>query len=302
VVDTSGAVYQGVQVVLKELGPQPPPDQTTTTDANGRFSFAALSAGAYELTVSASGFATQTRPVLVHAGESYEAPAIVLSFASTTTQVEVTASRREIASEELHEEEHQRVFGILPNFYIVYAPNAPPLSARQKFHLAWRSEIDPVTLLATGAVAGIQQEADDFKGYGQGASGYGKRFAANYADGFIGTMIGGAILPSILKQDPRYFYKGTGTVRHRALYAIANAVLCKGDNGHWQLDYSSLAGGVASAAISNLYYPASDRNGASLTAENIAYGIGGSAIGNLFQEFLVRKLTPHVPNYDPGKP
>ena len=107
-------------------------------------------------------------------------------------------------------------------------------------------------------------------------------------------MIGGAILPSLLKQDPRYFYKGTGSTRSRILYALANAVICKGDNGHWQFDYSGILGALAAGGISNLYYPASSRNRAGLTFENTLIGIGGSAVGNLFQEFLIRKLTPHA--------
>jgi hypothetical protein len=80
-------------------------------------------------------------------------------------------------------------------------------------------------------------------------------------------MIGSAILPALLKQDPRYFYKGTGTTRSRILYAIANSVMCKGDNGHWQVNYSGILGGAAAGGISNLYYPASDRNGISLTSK-----------------------------------
>jgi hypothetical protein len=107
-------------------------------------------------------------------------------------------------------------------------------------------------------------------------------------------MIGGAILPSLLKQDPRYFYKGTGSVEARASYAIANAVICKGDNGKWQFNYSAIGGALASGGISNLYYPKDDR-GAGLVFENAAIGIGATAIANLFQEFLVKKLTPHVP-------
>ena len=94
----------------------------------------------------------------------------------------------------------------------------------------------------TGAIAGVEQASNTFAGYGQGAQGYGKRFGANYADAFIDTMIGGAILPSLFKQDPRYFYKGTGTIRSRAMYAIANSVICKGDNGRWQPNYSGDSG------------------------------------------------------------
>ena len=115
-------------------------------------------------------------------------------------------------------------------------------------------------------------------------------------------MIRAAILPAWWKQDPRYFYKGTGTTRSRVLYAIATSVVCKGDNGHWQPNYSAIVGGLAAGGISNLYYPASNRNGATLTFENAFVDTGLSAVQNLFQEFVVRKLTPKVPNYGAGKP
>ena len=115
-------------------------------------------------------------------------------------------------------------------------------------------------------------------------------------------MIGSAILPSLLKQDPRYFYKGTGTTRSRILYAIANSVICKGDNGHWQANYSGILGSLAAGGISNIYYPASDREGVNLTIEETVLGIAGSAVQNLFQEFLVKRLTPNIPKYSSSNP
>ena len=150
----------------------------------------------------------------------------------------------------------------------------------------------------TAAIAGIQQGANAFSGYGQGAKGYAKRYGASYADSAIGTFIGGAILPSVFKQDPRYFYKGTGTRRSRFFYAIANAVICKGDNGHWQANYSSMLGSLAAGGISNLYYPDSDRD-ATVTFENTLIAIGSNAANNLLQEFVIRKLTRNAPTYAP---
>ena len=156
--------------------------------------------------------------------------------------------------------------------------------------------------MGTGFSAGLEQANNTYSGYGQGADGYAKRFGAGYADNFIGSMLGGAILPSLLKQDPRYFYKGTGTTRSRLLYVIASAVVCKGDNGHWQPNYSGISASLATGGISNLYYPAANRNGVSLTFENAGMGIGQSAIQNFFQEFVVRKLTPKLPHFGPPKP
>jgi hypothetical protein len=159
-----------------------------------------------------------------------------------------------------------------------------------------------VTFVIVAGIAGVQQADGQFSGYGQGAQGYAKRYGASYADIVTSTFIGGAILPSILKQDPRYFYKGTGSTSSRLKYAIANAVICKGDNGKWQFNYSSVLGSLAAGGISNLYYPASDRNGVGLTFENTLIGIGATAGVNILQEFVVRKLTPHLPNQAPPTP
>ena len=88
----------------------------------------------------------------------------------------------------------------------------------------------------------------------------------------------------------------------RIMYAIANSVICKGDNRRWQANYSGILGGLAAGGVSNLYYPANDRDGLGLTFENAGIGIGGTAVANLFQEFVVRKLTPKVPSHDPAVP
>jgi hypothetical protein len=225
----------------------------------------------------------------------------MLAVAPKKTEVQVEVPREEVAEEQIKEQEKQRVLGIVPNFYVSYNPNAAPLTPKQKFELAWKTSVDPVTFILTGAIAGIQQANNVFSGYGQGAQGYAKRYGADYADVVTNTFIGSAILPSFLKQDPRYFYKGSGTVVSRILYAIANSVICKGDNGRWQTNYSNILGSLASGGISNLYYPPQDRNGAGLTFENAAIEIGATA-ANLLQEFIIRKLTTNAHNHDPAKP
>jgi hypothetical protein len=224
-----------------------------------------------------------------------------LAIATAVTEVRVAPTRIEVAEDEIKEEEKQRVLGVIPNFYVTYLPNAAPLSSKQKFELAWKTTVDPVNFGITGVIAGLQQAQNDFSGYGQGAQGFAKRYGASYADLVIGTFVGSAVLPSLLKQDPRYFYKGTGSKRSRILYALANAVICKGDNGHWQANYSGILGSLAAGGISNLYYPAKNRDGAELTFENALIGIGASAAANLLQEFLIRKLTPNGPNHAAAK-
>jgi hypothetical protein len=298
VVDKDGTVCEGAKVQLARAGAE---TRTITSDGNGQFQFNGISPGAFQLIVSSSGFGTQVVSGVLHAGESYDAKTVQIEVTSTT-DVRVTASQVEIAQAQLRQEETQRVLGIIPNFYVVYDPNPAPLTTKQKFHLAWRSLVDPVTFLGVGAQAGFEQATNSFSGYGQGTEGYAKRYGAGYTDGFTNTLIGGAILSSWWKQDPRYFYKGTGTVRSRVLYAIAMSVVCKGDNGHWQGAYSAMVGGLAAGGISNLYYPAANRSGFGLTFENFGIGTGEGAIQNLIQEFVIRKLTPHVPNFNSSKP
>jgi carboxypeptidase family protein len=300
VVDPMGTGVAGAQVTLTREDQSP--SQEFVTQDDGLFSFVDVPPGPFHLAISSTGFAPQTASGNLIPGESCVVPRIALAVATNITEVRVELTPIEIAQEQLNEQEKQRVFGVIPNFYVTYAPNAAPLSPKQKFQLAWKSTIDPVSFGVTAVAAGVQQATDTFSGYGQGAQGYAKRYGASYADFVTGTYIGGAILPSLLKQDPRYFYKGTGSVRSRVLYAIANSVICKGDNGHWQPNYSGIAGGLASGAISNLYYPESDRNDAAVMFENTLIGIGETAAINLLQEFVVRKFTPNVPNYEPANP
>ena len=276
-------------------------DQKAQSGDDGQFSFADIAPGSFRLTIAAEGFATQTFDGNLRSGESYVVPRIVLTIATAVTEIRVVPSQFEVAEEQIKEEEKQRPLGFIPNFYVSYVPNAAPLTSKQKFELAGKVIVDPVTFGLTGAVAGLQQADNELGGYGQGAQGYAKRYGAAFADTVTGTLIGSAILPSLLKQDPRYFYKGTGSKRSRVLYALATSVICKGDDRHWQPNYSGILGSLAAGGISNAYYPAKDR-GAGLTFENAALGIGATAAANLLQEFLVRKFTPNGSNSNPPHP
>jgi carboxypeptidase family protein len=299
VVDGTGAVVPGANVKLSHENQSPA--QETTSDSDGQFFFDGIAPGPFQLTVSTPGFAEQMSSGTLHPGENYIAPPITLAVAATASEVHVALTPIEIAEAEIKDEEKQRVLGVIPNFYVTYNPAAVPLHPRQKFELAWRNSVDPINFGLTAAVAGLEQATNFYSGYGQGVQGYGKRFGASYANSVTSTFIGSAILPSVFKQDPRYFYKGTGSRRSRFLYAVANAVICKGDNRHWQANYSYLLGDLAASGIANLYYPETDR-GAALTFENALIGIGATAANNVLQEFVVRKLTRNAPKYTTTKP
>jgi hypothetical protein len=300
VVDPSGAAVGGARVKL--ISEEPSDNQDVQSGDDGQFTFGNVPPGTFQLTITAEGFATQAFSGILHAEETYIAPRIDLALAIKSIEVQVAIPRSEVAQGQIKEEEKQRVLGFIPNFYVSYIPNAAPLTSKQKFELAWKTTLDPVTFAFAGGIAGSQQAHNEFSGYGQGAQGYAKRFGASYADLTAGTLVGGAILPSLLKQDPRYFYKGSGSTRSRILYAVANTFICKGDSRRWQGNYSNILGSIAAGAISNLYYPATDRSRAELTFTNAALRIVASAATNLLQEFLIRRLTRKAPNPPPANP
>lgn len=193
-------------------------------------------------------------------------------------------ARKQIAEQQVKQQEHQRILGIFPNFNTSNVPDAVPLTPKQKFRLTLASILDPVTFAVAGADAGVSQWEDSFKGYGLGAQGYGKRLGASYADTADGALIGNALLPSLLHQDPRYFRKGTGSFMSRLGYAISTTVICKGDNGHWEPNISNIGGNFIAGGISNIYYPSTDR-GASLTIDRALTVTAEGSLGAIADEF-----------------
>lgn len=287
--DVNGDTVASAAVVLQ--GRDPTDRRTATTNDNGFFEFRDLRAGTpYQVAIRGEGFAEWTSPdVTIEPNQSKILTGIRLRVATVRTAIVVTQTQEEIAAEQVKAQEKQRIFGIIPNFYVVYGPNAVPLTAKLKFQLAAKVAIDPVTILGMAFISGLQQ-AGDTPNYGQGAQGFAKRFAANTTDGLTSIMIGSAILPSLLHQDPRYFFQGRGTTQSRLRHALSSPFVCKGDNGKWQPNYSSLGGDLASAAISNTYYPESNR-GVGVLFTNFAMSTGGRAVAGLAQEFIVHKLT-----------
>jgi Carboxypeptidase regulatory-like domain len=289
VVDAQRDSIPSASVTL--TGPNPADHSEIQTDEDGFFTFRNLRPEVpYHLTIAAKGFANWASPeIVLKPGDQRDLGDIALTIAVVQTTV-TARTTEEIATQEVHVEEQQRVIGIFPNFYVTYDPHPVPLTSKLKYQLALRSSIDPVNFLGTAAFAGFDQ-AGDTPDYPEGAKGYAERFGAGYADGFSDIMIGGAILPSLLHQDPRYFYKGTGSVKSRFGHAAAFAAFCKGDNGHWQFNYSSVGGDLISGAISNLYYPPSNR-GPGLVFINALLSAGGRVADDLAQEFVFRHWTP----------
>ena len=289
VTDGNDGIVPGAHVVLQ--GPTAADERATVANSNGGYVFDDLKPDLpYQLKISADGFVAWTSPAIVlHAGQFLIETDSKLTIAGGATSVTVYASQAHLAVEQVKLEEQQRVLGFVPNFYVAYDHNAVPLTAKLKFKLAWKAETDPVTVLGVGFVAGLDQEGAT-PDYGEGAQGYGQRFGALYANGFTDIMFGGAILPVLLHQDPRYFYQGTGTTRSRLIHALASPFVCRGDNGRTQVNYSSIGGDLISGAISNTYYPESNR-GAGLVFVNAGITTGGRMVNGVIQEFLLKRFT-----------
>lgn len=301
VADTDKASIPGATIRLESRDTKT--RMNATTDVSGAFRLGPVSAGEYVVTIAAKGFAAwHIKDVLVvHEGEAVVLPEVQLGVEGITTNVNAI-TLEDLAEEQITAEEHQRILGILPNFYVSYVPNAAPLTRRQKFKLALVVSTDPVTFFTTGVTAGIEDWQGDFSGYGIGFSGYAERYAASYGDRLSSTFLGAALLPSLLHQDPRYFYRGHGRVITRALYAVSTTVVCKGDNGKWQPNFSNVLGNLGAAGISSLYYPESSRHSVQVTVDNTLLGVATGAFGTLFQEFLLKHVTKGVPGKRPAMP
>jgi len=289
VTDANGGVLPGVTVVVESTSVND--RRVVVSNSTGFFEVRGLQPGVpYKVTISAADFADWSTQVTLEPGRFMILTGCQLRVGKALTTVNVSYTAVEIATEQVKLEEHQRVFGIIPNFYVVYDQAAAvPLTSKLKFRLAMKVATDPVTAVGVGFLAGVYQAAD-IPDYQQGAKGYGQRYGAIAADGITDIMIGGAILPSLLHQDPRYFYQGTGTTRSRLVHAMSNPFLCKGDNGRLQPNYSSLGGDLISSAISNVYYPSSNRNASTYFA-NFAITTGQRIASSLIQEFVLGKLT-----------
>jgi hypothetical protein len=299
VVDVQGDPVPEAKVTLYARGKFT--ERTIAAGQDGGFTFSGLPAGQFRITIAAAGFdLAETKEFILRAGEVFTAPKTALAVASTSTSVDVTASPDQIAIAQVQEQEKQRVLGVFPNFYTSYIWKAEPIPTPVKYKLAVRSLIDPFTFLIVAGTAGAEHFNGTYPAYGPGIQGYGKRYGAAYADAFTAKIIGGAILPSILHQDPRYFYRGSGGVFLRTRHAFASTFVTRGDNGQNQINWSHLGGSLAAGAIANAYHPPASR-GLGLTFETFGITTGANLIGNLFREFVFRSLEPSVPTFAHGK-
>ena len=201
-----------------------------------------------------------------------------------------TADQTKVQKERTQEQttgtSNDRLFWTLPNFLTVQSRNIPPLSTGTKFKVVARGTFDPVEYFYIGFLSGISQAEDSEPGYGQGAAGYGKRYGAAFADNAIENFWTGAILPSLLKQDPRFYQMGRGpSFGHRLGYAISRIFVTRSDSGNTQFNISEVGGSAIAAAISTYsYHPSGDRTVGN-TMSVWGTQVGWDTVTIVFKEF-----------------
>jgi hypothetical protein len=183
-----------------------------------------------------------------------------------------------------------RLFYALPNFLTLEnASQVPPLSTGEKFKVVARSSFDYIQIPWYGFLSGISQAENSEPGYGQGAAGYGKRFGSAFADGTIENFMTSAVLPSLLRQDPRFFQSGKGSFGHRSWYAFSRILITRGDSGKSQFNYSEIFGSALSASISTYsYHPHDDK-----TVANTAK-VWGTQVGYDALTYVVKEFWPDI--------
>jgi hypothetical protein len=186
-----------------------------------------------------------------------------------------------------------RVFWIIPTFAVTESKAPTKLTPRQKLSIVLKGTADPYTIGFTALTAGISQANNSMAGYGQGTSGYAKRFGAAYADQASQGFFGAFLLASALHQDPRYYRQGSGPFPRRFAHALIRPVATYTDGDGRAFNWSGILGSLAASGLSNAYYPDEER-GAGKTFSRWATGIPFSVIDHLVDEFgpdLQRKLT-----------
>lgn len=179
---------------------------------------------------------------------------------------------------------HNRVVAVVPAFNVATFDTKTPLGPGQKFHLFWRSTLDPFSLAAPAVKSVIYNAAGLNSGFGSGASGFFKRYGAAIADGASGRFFRSYFYPVALHEDPRYFRIASGTKKARTGYALTRVFVTRTDAGDNRFNWSKLLASFTSSGLSNLYYPQENR-GAGFTFTGVGFSYLGEAATNVVKEF-----------------
>ena len=150
----------------------------------------------------------------------------------------------------------KRILWIVPNFRAVSAgAKLPPQSVKEKFKTAALDSFDYSSFIFVGIQAGISQATDSYPAFRQGAAGYGRYYWHTFADQTDENLWVEGILPSVFRQDSRYYTLGHGGFVKRGFYAVSRTVITRTDSGKETFNASEIVGAGTAAGISSLYYP-----------------------------------------------
>jgi hypothetical protein len=180
-----------------------------------------------------------------------------------------------------------RILKVIPDYQTVRDSRVqvPPLTAKEKWVLAWKETVDPFNIATGFMTAAMSQAGNETPKYGEGGWAYAKRVGAALGDNGTQNFFSAGVLANILHQDPRYFRDGPqhGIV-HRILYSVSRVVVARQDSGTEAFNASGVGGAVLGIATSNLYYPSASRHG-SVMAGRLWTSLFGNVTGNLMSEF-----------------
>jgi hypothetical protein len=194
------------------------------------------------------------------------------------------ASQAPLQPGQTQEPPDKRVFGVLPNYRTANETAVyTPITVKQKFAIGAKDSFDYPLVLLAGALAGLGQLTNQHPAFGQGLAGFGRRLGTGYADQAIGNMMTEAIFPSLLREDPRYFRRGYGSIGSRTWYALTRVMVTRTDSGGTRFNFSEWVGNATGVAISNAYYP-DDHTAASASVKLIEQ-VGTDAVSQVLKEF-----------------
>jgi len=186
---------------------------------------------------------------------------------------------------QLGEPSKNHILWVIPNYRSDENPTEiKPLTPGAKMKVAFQDSFDPTAFLVAGIFAGVAMAQNQYSSFGHGTQGFGKYYGGAFADQAVGNLMTEGLFPIALRQDPRYFVKGTGGFWKRTGYAISREVITRGDDGRSHFNTSELAGNAAAAGISNVYYPAANRSFGN-TANKWGQQIGLDTFFNVAKEF-----------------
>jgi hypothetical protein len=214
-----------------------------------------------------------------------QTPAQQSGSQTSTTPSSTTPNSQDPASDPNRKIQTKRILGIIPNYRSVSADTElPPLAVKDKFWLATQDSFDYSAFILAGMIAGVGQAQNSTPEFRQGAAGYARYYWHSFADQAVGNYFTEAIVPSLTKQDPRYYTLGRGNIFYRSGYAVSRLFITRTDSGGRMFNFSEIGGNLAGAAVSNTYYPSRERTWTK-TQQKWVLQVGLDGFFNICKEF-----------------